>query len=844
MRLRSLSFVALLSFLLCSAQQLSAQDTPPKSDSTKVATKAATPAADSTGKDKKKSPKPFSEVITAKAVSMQGVLSVHRIDDKYFLEIPDSIFGRDMMAITRVAKVPTGAGYGGEQANDQVIRFERGPSDKVFIRAVEYRNVSSDSLQPIYKAVRNSNVDPIAAAFDVKAYRKDTSVVIEVSDFFKESNQIFSLPPLTQQGYKLGELQKDRSYISSIRAYPINVEIRSVKTFKVSPPSLKPSGSDPSERSSLPGGLAAGAATFELNTSLILLPKTPMRKRFYDPRVGYFATGYTVYDDNAQKAEGETFAVRWRLEAKNDADAKRQQKGEKIEPAKPIVFYIDPATPVKWRAFLKQGIQDWQPAFEQAGWKNAILARDWPENDTTMSLEDARFSVIRYFASDVQNAYGPNVNDPRSGEIIESHIGWFHNVMRLLKMWYTIQASAVDARAQKPKFEDDLMGKLIRFVSAHEVGHTLGLRHNFGASSATPVEKLRDKKFMDENGHTSSIMDYARFNYVAQPEDGITDLFPRVGDYDRWAIEWAYKPLYNTKDAEEDKKILNRLYLDKAAGNRRLWFLTESSSYDPRAQSEDLGDNAVKASEYGIKNLKRILPNITQWTKEEAEDYEEAEETYNNVVGQFRRYMGHVTKWVGGVFETPKSSDQAGVVYEAAPADMQRNAVKFLNQELFQTPTWLIEPSIQKLIKPDNGVASISRIQEGTLNSLFSTDRLLRLIENEAADPKTYTMPNLFDDLRTGIWSELSAGQSISVHRRNLQKVFLTKMIALYKPSPAGPNAGFDPAKSDIPSVALANLMQLKTIISTAMFATNDSMSRYHLQDCLGRIEDALKSDR
>ncbi|MFN0015182.1 MAG: zinc-dependent metalloprotease, partial [Saprospiraceae bacterium] len=844
MRLRSSLLFALASFFLCSVSQLSAQNNPPKSDSSAVAAKPARPPADSTGKDKKKGPKPFSEVITAKAVSMRGLLSVHRIDDKYYMEIPDSIFGRDMMAITRVAKVPTGGGYGGEQANDQVIRFERGPSDKVFIRAVDYRNVSSDSLQPIYKAVRNSNVDPIAAAFDVKAYRKDTSVVIEVSDFFKESNQIFSLPPLTQQGYKLGELQKDRSFISSIRAYPINVEIRSVKTFKVSPPSLRGSGSDQPERSSLSGGLAAGVATFELNTSLILLPKTPMRKRFYDERVGYFATGYTVYDDDSQKAEGETFAVRWRLEAKNDADAKRQQRGEKIEPAKPIVFYIDPATPVKWRAFLKQGIEDWQPAFEQAGWKNAILARDWPENDTTMSLEDARFSVIRYFASDVQNAYGPNVNDPRSGEIIESHIGWFHNVMRLLKMWYTIQASAVDPRAQKPKLEDELMGKLIRFVSAHEVGHTLGLRHNFGASSATPVEKLRDKKFMDQNGHTSSIMDYARFNYVAQPEDGITDLFPRVGDYDRWAIEWGYKPIYNTKDAEEDKKALNRLYLDKAASNRRLWFLTESSAYDPRAQSEDLGDNAVKASEYGIKNLKRILPNITQWTKEEAEDFSEAEETYNNVVGQFRRYMGHVTKWVGGVFETPKTSDQTGVVYEAAPAAMQRDAVKFLNQELFQTPNWLIDPAIQKLIKPDNGVAAINRIQEGTLNSLFSTDRLLRLIENEAADPNTYTMPNLFDDLRNGIWSELSMGQSINVHRRNLQKVYLTKMIGLYKPAPAGPTAAFDAGKSDIPSVALANLMQLKTLIATAVFSTNDSMSRYHLQDCLVRIEDALKVGR
>ncbi len=819
---------------------------------------AQTPAvkSDSSSTKKVTRPLPFTEVITSKAISMKGLMTIHRLEDKYFFEIPDSVFGRDIMAITRKSKTPTGGGYGGEQTNKQVIQFERGPENKVFIRSIDFINVSADNEQPMAKAVQISNVAPIVAAFDIKSIRKDTSVVIEVTDFFKDANQVFTLPALNKQLYKLTDLQKDRSYIESIHAYPINVEIRTVKTFSVTPPALNPPPGQPSpiEPVILPSGVTAGVVTFEMNTSMIILPKELMRKRFFDSRVGYFATGFTVYDDNSQRTKDETLATHWRLEPKNAADAERQKRGELIEPAKPIIYYIDPATPTKWRSYLKQGVDDWQKAFEQAGWKNAIMGKYWNEKDSTMSLEDARFSVIRYFASDIENAYGPNVNDPRSGEIIESHIGWYHNVMKLLKKWYTTQTAASDIRAQKPEFDDALMGQLVRFVSSHEVGHTLGLRHNMGASSATPVEKLRDKKFIAENGHTSSIMDYARFNYVAQPEDSITDFFPRIGDYDKWAIEWAYKPIDGTLDAEADKKILNKRYLEKAANNPRLHFITETSPYDPRAQTEDLGDNAMTASAYGIKNLQRILPNIVNWTKKEAEDFDMVQEMYDEVVGQYRRYIFHVAKWVGGIYETRKTYDESGLVYEPAPAQRQREAVTFLNDYVFKTPEWLMDKKILGLIRPEQGVNSIATIQSATLDNLLGTAKLQRMIETQAAFKDAYSIDNLYNDLKVSIFSEVNSGSPISVYRRNLQKIFIEKLIATLKPAPATPagnvqrNAGPatplpDIKKTDIYSVTWAVLGQLQKELKKAAKNSNDNLTRYHLEDCSDRIKMAMKVD-
>lgn len=798
----------------------------------------------------KTGPKPYKEVITDKAKTSKGLITVHKIDDKYFFEIADSLLGRDIMTVTRYSKTAAGGGiFGGEEVNRQMIRWEKGPENKIFLRSISIVMTSADSTKPIFQAVRNSSADPIIGSFDIKALKKDTVSVIDVTDFFKGDNQVFSLDPINKQFLKITALQADRSYIQHIRSYPINTEIRTVKTFGVTPPmvTLAPI---PQIGQYLPASRDAGVVTMEFNTSLILLPKAPMRKRFFDQRVGYFANQYAVFGEESQKSDQEVFAVRWRLEPKSKEDAERQKRGEAIEPKKPIVYYIDPATPKKWQKYLKAGIDDWQGAFEKAGWKNAIRGEYLDEKDS-LSLEDARFSAIRYFAADIQNAYGPNVHDPRSGEILESHIGWYHNVMSLLRNWYLIQTAAADPRARTKNFSDELMGELIRFVSSHEVGHTLGLRHNMGASSATPVEKLRDKNWVAQNGHTSSIMDYARFNYVAQPEDGITDFFPRIGDYDIWAIKWGYSYFPEAKDAKDEKKTLNT-WTKEAYKDPRKRFGTEISPYDPRYQTEDLSDNAMKASDYGIKNLQRILPNLTEWSKEDGEFYEELAELYNNVVFQYRRYVNHVTKNIGGVYDDPKTYDMEGAVFSAVPKATQKEAINFLNRQVFATPTWILDQSVISKINIETGVEAVKSIQEATLNNLLAGDRAVRLMETGATNPANYNLDDLMTDLRSGVWAELKTKKPIDVYRRNLQKVYTEKLITLLTPTtttvlsiPPGVTYGYttrvvDLKKTDLPSITRAHLESLKAEIKAALPLTTDKMSKYHLQDVLKRIENGL----
>jgi ribosomal protein S18 acetylase RimI-like enzyme len=798
----------------------------------------------------KQGPKSYKEVITDKAVTRKGLFIVHKVEDKYYFEIPDTLLGREILSVVRLSKTAAGAGYGGEIVNQETLVFEKGPSNNIFVRVITLIS-RADSTEMISKAVSNSYMSPIAAALPIAAYSKDSSAsVIEVTDFFKLDNVVTGMHSTAKRMMNLSGQAPDRSFIESIHTYPLNTEIRTMKTFMAAPAFSPQGASGPSGPSTqMPDAEAAGAVTIQFNTSLLLLPREPMQRRLFDPRVGYFEDEYTVYGDDQQRVDKQAFAVRWRLEPRPE-DMERYKRGELVEPAKPIVYYIDPATPKKWRPYLIQGINDWNKAFEKAGFKNAISAKEWPENDSTMSLEDARFSVLRYFASSNANAYGPNVHDPRSGEILESHIGWYHNVLQLVHDWYMVQCAAVDPRARKMKFDDELMGSLVRFVSSHEVGHTLGLRHNMGASSATPVEKLREKAWVEGNGHTASIMDYARFNYVAQPEDHIEEkgLFPRIGEYDRWAIQWGYT-YTGIADPKEDKKRTNKWIVDSLKSNPRLWYGGEGKNGDPRAQTEDLGDDAMKAGAYGIKNLQRVLEQLPAWTMEEGDTYDNLQEMYKQVIGQFERYMVHVYRNVGGTEETIRSVEEKGNVYTPTPKAKQKEAIAFLNEQLFATPKWLLDKNIlNKISKPFPSVGDpVGKMQGGMLGALLNVNVFGRLEANATryGAANTYGIDEMITDIKKGVWGELATHKPIDLYRRDLQKAYVQALGDILHPPPSNMimigGRGPGPETTDINSIVRAQLQELQQGIRAAIPLTMDRLSKIHLQDVNVRITEALE---
>lgn len=783
--------------------------------------------------------KPYSEIITKEAKTNAGFITVHKVKDKFYFELPDSIIGRDILVVNRISKAPVNRykstiGYPGDQIGENVIQFEKGVNNKVFIRNISYLEQANDTLG-MYQSVKNSNIQPIMATFPIQTIKKDSAnktqnTVIDITDFLNGDNNIFFFDSNMKKYKGIGGYAGDKSYIDTIKAYPINVEIKTVKTYT----QTVPMGSPPQMAQYYPND----PMTFELNSSMVLLPKEPMKPRLFDPRVAYFAVRYTDFDSNPQGIEYKSKITRWRLEPK-EGELQKYINGELVEPKKPIVFYIDPATPKKWVPYLIAGVNDWQKAFEKAGFKNAIIGLEAPK-DSTWSLEDARHSAIVYKPSDIPNASGPHVHDPRSGEIIETHINWYHNVMLLLRNWYLIQAGAIDKRAQTMNFDDELMGQLIRFVSSHEVGHTLGLRHNFGSSATVPVEKLRDKAWVEANGHTPSIMDYARFNYIAQPEDNISEsgIFPRIGIYDEWSVEWGYRYLPEYKTPEDEVPFSNKTIIEKLNSDKRYTFGTETDRDDPRNQSEDLGDNAMLASSYGIKNLQRIVPQIITWTKEPNKGYDNANSIYNEVVTQFGRYMGHVTTNVGGIYTTPTLVEETGNSKEFVPAAIQKEAVQFLNDQLFATPTWLINKELIEKASVDP-VTAIGNIQKRILDRLVAKYTIDKLLRFEAYYGKeAYSAINMFNDLKKGVWAELTNGKEIDIYKRNLQKNYVNALISIINQQSQPGNS-----VSDATGIARTQLTDLRQSIRNAA-ASSSGIKRSHLQDLLAQIDAALDTSK
>ena len=773
--------------------------------------------------------KAYKEVITSKAKSDEGLFTTHLVGDKLYYEIPVDLLEKDMLLVSRIAKVPAGFGGGyvnaGSKVNEQVVRWSK-RGNNVDLKVISFEN-QSDEESPIYQSVVANNFFPILYSTKIAAYNEDsTAVVVEVNSLYENDIEaINGISPSLKKRYKVKKLDQNRSYIQSAHSYPKNIEVKHVMTYEAE---------EPPERSQ------AGTITLLMNQSMVLLPEDLMQPRLADYRVGWFTIEKYNYDSEELKSDDYEIIRRWKLVPK---DIEAYKRGELVEPVEPIVYYLDPGTPEKWRPYFKQGIEDWNVAFEKAGFKNAIIAKDPPtkEEDPEFSPEDVRYSVVRYVASTTRNAVGPSVTDPRTGEIIESDIIWYHNHLRSYRNRFMIEAGAQNPDARSLNTPEKEIGEMMRMVIAHEVGHALGLPHNMKASSAYATDSLRSAEFTQEYGLTPSIMDYARVNYVAQPEDEGVRYIRMMGPYDLYAINWGYRYLPEADTPQEEKKILDKWILEKA-GDPVYEFGGGYDGVDPQSQRESLGADQVKASEYGLANLKKVVPNLIDWTAKEGFGYDELAEVYGELTGMWRGYISHVISNVGGVYETRKTSDQEGAIYTPVPKEIQKKAVTFLNEHAFSTPEWLLDQDLLQRIESSGAIERIQNLQTRSLDNLLDDDRLRRMVSNEQVNDKNaYSAVEMMNDLRKGIFRELYAGNKADAYRRNLQRSYVDAAVGYVKRLDGEDNEEL--LKSDIIALMRGEMEKLKQDLIRRKNSTNDALTKYHWNDLVARIDAGLSTD-